>query len=235
MNGILKNLLAFLFGSKAPVVKNPKKTAGLLESLFSSRSAKQQKEVVKQLQTTGRGGYQPPGSTTAESPNDPSGRRPGDKKGVAFEMVRVVSSNVHSIGYDDSSGTLAVRYLAPELNKTGGRVKVGGKTNSPGPLYHYFDVPPKLWKSFETASSKGKWVWDHLRVRGTIAGHQYDYRLVSGTVGGSGFRQTYIPRRASGKGFISRTRFQAGQKLRSNLATQHFSTKKTGKQYNRGR
>lgn len=232
MNPLIKSLLSFLFGKSS--AKIGKSSEGVLQGLFGSRSNRQQKAALEQLTKPSNGGYQPPGSKSQAASSD--GRRPGDKKGVAFDMTRVVSSNVHSIGYDNSSGTLAVRYLAPELNKaSGGRVKVGGKTNSPGPLYHYFDVPPKLWKSFESASSKGKWVWDNLRVRGSVAGHQYDYRLVSGTVAGSGYRQTYIPRRASGKGFITRKRFQAGQQLQSNVASQRFATKKTGKQFYRGR
>jgi hypothetical protein len=39
------------------------------------------------------------------------------------------SSNVHSIGYDPTSKTLAVRFVAKDRQ-------------SPGDLYHYFDVEP---------------------------------------------------------------------------------------------
>lgn len=39
------------------------------------------------------------------------------------------SSNVHSVGYDEASKTLAVCYLDKDRE-------------SPGPVYHYFDVEP---------------------------------------------------------------------------------------------
>jgi hypothetical protein len=41
-----------------------------------------------------------------------------------------------------------------------------------------------------SAPSKGGWVWDHLRIRGTVSGHQKDYEL-AGIVGG------YVPRKAT--------------------------------------
>ena len=34
-------------------------------------------------------------------------------------------------------------------------------------------------KTFVTTTSKGKWVWDHLRIRGTAYGHRKPYRSVS--------------------------------------------------------
>lgn len=228
---ILEKVLGFFFSKTK--TRSSSKAEGMFRKLFGG-SARQQRQAEKMLAQSGRGGNrQPPGVQGGNSPSP--GRRPGDRQGVAFAMQRVTSSNVHSIGYDDSSGILAVRYLAPELSHANGQTKISGKTSAPGPLYHYFDVSPRLWQSFVSASSKGKWVWDNLRVRGTIAGHKYDYRLVSGTVGISGHRQTYIPRLASGTGFVSRNRWQAGRQLSSNIAERAFSTKKTGKQFNRGR
>ena len=106
------------------------------------------------------------------SPNDPI---------VSQEMVMVQSSNVHSIGIRlDPSGLgdshiLLVRFLAD-----------GG---GPGSLYEYFGIPIKLWDSFMLARSKGTFVWDHIRIRGTISGHKYQYDL-AGISGG------YVPRRA---------------------------------------
>jgi len=168
-----------------------------------------------------------------------SANRPKTGLAGAIQMQRVASSNVHSIGYDQQTATLAVRYLASTLSNTSGGIKgshkkgtrrqtakgklgstVGGKTNSPGPLYHYYDVPEKLWNSFQGAGSKGKWVWDKLRIRGTIAGHRYAYALIAGTVASEGDRVTYIPRLATSSGFKARTRIQAGTKIGSVLSTE---------------
>lgn len=226
MNRLLAQLMGLIFGGKktAAAGVSARKQGGVLNSLLGAKSRRGQQKVVAEARKP---------DAQQDVSQSRSTRKPGD--GKPLQMVRVQSSNVHSIGYDESNGTLMVRYLAPVLSKGPGGVKIIGKSNSAGPLYHYFDVPPKLWKSFQTASSKGVWVWDNLRIRGTVAGHKYDYRLVSGTVGSSGFRQTYIPRRATGKGFVSRKRFQAGQELRSNIASRRFSTSRKGKEFNRGR
>jgi hypothetical protein len=176
--------------------------------------------------------------TTPQAITSTSPDRPKPGLAGAIKMQRVASSNVHSIGYDQQTATLAVRYLAPKLSNTSGgfagkagkgrrqtaRGKSGstvtGKTNSPGPLYHYYDVPEGLWNRFQSAGSKGKWVWDNLRIRGTIAGHRYAYALIAGTVAGEGDRVTYIPRLATSSGFKARSRIQAGTKIGSILSTE---------------
>lgn len=103
-----------------------------------------------------------------------------------LRMVRVNSSNVHSIGFVGASpksdtGTLFIRFLGQE----------GKRRAGPGALYEYHDVPRRLWIAFNLASSKGKFVWDNIRVRGTVSGHRYSYEFI-----GTGPRG-YIPRRAT--------------------------------------
>lgn len=103
------------------------------------------------------------------------------------EMIRVQSSNVHSIGFEwndkqPENGTLKVRFLDSE----GGR-----KTSKGGATYHYYDVHPRVFIEFQRAASKGKFVWDRLRVRGTVSGHQYRYGLAR--ISSSG----YVPRQAT--------------------------------------
>ena len=107
-------------------------------------------------------------------PNDPT---------ISGEMIEVTSSNVHSIGFDFNfadpmKGTLKVRFLQGPKDK-----KIAG------PTYHYFDVHPDVFETFKVAASKGKFVWDRLRVRGTVSGHQYRYNL-------AGIRAGYVPRAA---------------------------------------
>lgn len=104
---------------------------------------------------------------------------------ITGEMMPVTSSNVHSIGFQFNlqnplKSTLLVRYLQ------GGN---GGAAKTKGPLYGYANVHPKLFREFVIANSKGKFVWDELRIRGTIAGSQYRYTLL-GIVGNN------VPRRA---------------------------------------
>jgi hypothetical protein len=108
---------------------------------------------------------------------------PADHPLVTGEMVRVQSSNVYSIGYDLNTHTLYVRFLVE-------RISDGRVTRSPGSLYGYRNVTPEEFLDFLSAPSKGNWVWDHLRIRGTVSGHQKDYFL-AGISGG------YIPRKAT--------------------------------------
>ncbi len=94
------------------------------------------------------------------------------------------SSNVHSYGYDVESWYLYVRFRAP------GKSVNGRRPNAPGSLYRYSHVPPEKFLKMFNASSKGKWIWSNIRIRGTLSGHQHDYALV-GVVAG------YVPRKAT--------------------------------------
>jgi len=107
---------------------------------------------------------------------------------VTGEMVKAHrSSNVHSFGYDIESTYLYVRFLGTLQGTLGpdGPLRAG-----PGSLYRYRNVTPEEFLSLYAASSKGDWVWDNLRVRGTWSGHKKDYELV-GVEGG------YVPRKAT--------------------------------------
>jgi len=56
----------------------------------------------------------------------------------------VVSSNVAAIGYDPDEAILEVEFLN-------------------GSIYWYHDVPEEVYDDFMMASSKGKYLWDHIR------------------------------------------------------------------------
>ena len=71
------------------------------------------------------------------------------------------SSNVRGASYDPENNFLEIGY------KNGGR-------------YGYHDVNRGEAKSFYDAASKGKWVWDHLRLRGTVFGYQKAYTYLGG-------------------------------------------------------
>ncbi len=62
------------------------------------------------------------------------------------QMTKVVSSNVHSVGYDFGSETLHVDF-------------------NDGSRYRYFDVPEAVYDAFLAAPSKGSFVWTTLRDR----------------------------------------------------------------------
>ena len=108
---------------------------------------------------------------------------------VTGEMVPAMrSSNVHSYGYDIETAYLYVRYLG---YVKGQHAADGSPLRSgPGSLYRYSNVTPEEFLSIMAAASKGNWVWDNLRIRGTWSGHQKDYELV-GVQGG------YVPRKAT--------------------------------------
>jgi hypothetical protein len=181
------------------------------------------------------GGDQPPNRPGALGTPSGGPPPPGSGIGGAVQMQRVQSSNVYAIGYDYGTGTILIQFL-------GGK---GGSRAGPGPTYDYYDVMPKIWENFLNAGSKGKWIWDNLRIRGTISGHRYEYRLVSGfnyqikteSGGKSKIRSVhYIPRLATGEGFEKRTRVVAGVKQRSRLPNFQFTSPEgKGKKFFLGR
>ena len=137
--------------------------------------------------------------------------QPGQAQNLTQGMIPVRSSNVHSIGYEwpqngERAGNLLVRFL-------GG---TGKNRSGPGALYRYRDVPREVFLAFQRAASKGGFVWDDLRVRGTVSGHQYDYEL-AGT-GNDGYvpRQAGLKRGEKGEWYMQRT-FRGN---RSTLPTQ---------------
>ncbi len=123
-----------------------------------------------------------PGFKRYYSANDPV---------LTGRMIPVrVSSNVHSIGYqmnpkDPAHGIMFVRYLQPDGGHGPGQTS---DRKVAGPTYGYKGVHPDVFRGFQRAVSKGTFVWDNLRVRGTIHGHQYPYYLAR-------IAQGYVPRR----------------------------------------
>ncbi len=144
----------------------------------------------------------------------PGGRNrrfPVDHPIVTGEMVRTPqSSNVYSYGYDIENALLYVRFKAPGKGRK--------RPDQPGPLYQYRNVPPEVFLKLHEAASKGAAVWDLLRIRGTLSGHQYDYALV-------GITGNYVPRKATltpqGEVFLRRQVQTVGGKwLQSELPDQ---------------
>lgn len=88
------------------------------------------------------------------------------------------SSNVYSYQYDVDTWTLYIRFQS--------HIHAGG----PGSMYAYSNVPPDIFLKMHTAPSKGGFVWDYIRIRGTVSGHRYDYRLYA-------VRDNYVPRKAT--------------------------------------
>lgn len=131
-------------------------------------------------------------SQTEDSPVDRA-------TGLVEGMIPVRSSNVHSIGWewndnDPRRGNLLVRFL-------GG---TGKERSGPGSLYRYKDVPRPVFDAFKRAASKGGFVWDELRVRGTVSGHQYDYELAGTDAAGYVPRQAGLKRGEKGEYFMPR-------------------------------
>jgi hypothetical protein len=117
------------------------------------------------------------------------------------EVQTPSSSNVFAFTYDKYAGILYVYFKAP-----GKADRHGNRPHIRGPLYSYGGagkkVPESLYHEFKASASRGKFVWDRLRIRGTIHGHQYVYTLVAASMAGG---RTYVPRKATAKGFRTRT------------------------------
>jgi hypothetical protein len=156
---------------------------------------------------------------------------PGQRRTVAERLIRSPqSSNVYAYGYDQQTATMYVQFLAPTMNT--GSVKksrrgpgfakgrlgstISGKSNVGGPMYAYFNVPPRVFDAMDRASSKGGAVWDFLRVRGSVWQHQFSYRLVTSSIG-VGPNVDYVPRKAHKGGFARRRIIESGRELRSLL------------------
>ncbi len=194
-----------------------------------------------------RGVLAPPGLPPQRGTPPPQGAPPQNKPPVGtfpgqqyIDMIGVASSNVYAIGYNDYTHTMRVQYLASDILGSGvkgrghsGKNRVRGKLGGtvsrqrggPGPVYDYYNVPPQVFEQIASATSKGRAIWDKLRIRGTIYGHRYDYRLVGASVNrvinaaGVPFAKlTYVPRKAVGPGaYKSRTFKQGNSVFRSLL------------------
>lgn len=194
------------------------------------------------------GGYRtppPPGGGDGDDQggppvNQPAGGRFTPVEPQIREILTPQSSNVYSFAYHrrqgDKLGTLYVRFKGHIVNPhsthvgggtLGGRQQlhgalgrtVGRKTDEPGALYAYYAVPVEIYNKMQSAQSKGTFVWDALRIRGTIYGHQYRYQLVAGfeTAGSKGFQ--YIPRRATKEGFKVRSVADVGTSRRGYVSS----------------
>lgn len=203
---------------------------------------------------TGRiGGGRIGGTGRGEPPNDAGGDETGGGGGGqprrnGIQWIRVTnSSNVHSYAYEPETATLYVRYLGMHLDKSkvtfkkndrqpgniGGfqHIHVGkgamtGRSAKPGPAYAYDGVPSYVFRRMRAAASKGVFIWDELRVRGSIYKHKYPYRLVGVGVANIGLQPDgrpdtimYVPRRATKAGYRARKiTVASGQTVLSNMS-----------------
>ena len=156
---------------------------------------------------------EPTRKTVTFEDEDRTRRLPLDHPAVSGDMIETPeSSNVHSFGYDLQSHTLYVRFKFSASGVSGPR------PHKPGAIYSYANVPLRLFEKMLKAPSKGKFIWDNIRIRGTYSGHRYDYALV-GVQGG------YVPRKATltalGESFLKRSIFSdKGRRLRSSRPDQ---------------
>lgn len=79
-------------------------------------------------------------------------------------ILYVHSSNVQAAQYEIETRRLIVSFLP--------------KGKSPGGVYQYRDVTEDEAIGFANAHSKGSWVWDNLRVRGSKVDSKKDYNKI---------------------------------------------------------
>ena len=89
--------------------------------------------------------------------------------------LHVASSNVEALRYLWDQETLEVQCK-------------GHDPNGEGYYYIYYQITPTEANDFVMTSSPGRWVWDNLRIRGTVTGHQKPYVRVLGFSGVSRVR-----------------------------------------------
>jgi len=64
----------------------------------------------------------------------------------------VKSSQIHSIGHDPETNTLAIRFY-----------RGWGRDQQPGPLYHYANVDAATFAAFRDAESLGRHFGQHIK------------------------------------------------------------------------
>ncbi len=158
-------------------------------------------------------------------------RFPKDHPIVTGDMIETPqSSNVYSFGYDLDVHTLYVRFKD--------RAKERPRPHRPGPIYAYYNIPPELFLGMMKASSKGGFIWDKFRVRGTVSGHQVDYSLVGIQGGYAARKATMTPR---GEAYVPRTVYtDEGERVDSQLGFEYVRRQPLGRngappEPNRGR
>ena len=125
------------------------------------------------------------------------------------------SSNVYAYTYDPHQAILYVQYKAPGTPTkytpqvstcTGDTYKMGHRQHTPGPMYAYGSrarpVPEEVFNEMKASTSKGEFVWQRLRVCGSLWAHQVPYTLVTPSMAGG---VVYTPRKATRHGFRVRT------------------------------
>lgn len=143
------------------------------------------------------------------------------------------STNVYSYMYDFFNNTLFVTYRAYNKVKKSSQWETAGgdqRPNFQGVTYAYFHVEERQYYRMRGYASKGEYVWDSLRKRGTIEGTQYEYSAVDPQTNKDG--SMYVPRKATSKGFRNRS-IVIGDKtrtkpkiVRNTLPEQKFSTRR---------
>ncbi|AVT58529.1 KTSC domain-containing protein [Pectobacterium versatile] len=68
---------------------------------------------------------------------------------MTINMTPVKSSQIHSIGHDPVTGTLAIRF--------------NGRDNAPGNLYHYSNVSADDFAAFSGADSVGSHFYRNIK------------------------------------------------------------------------
>ncbi|RLK53414.1 KTSC domain-containing protein [Stenotrophomonas rhizophila] len=83
-----------------------------------------------------------------------------------IELVDVESSQIHSIGHDPETNTLAIRFT-----------KGYGANRGPGSLYHYQNFSADEFEAFKAADSIGKHFGAYIKA----FPEKYPYRKVTET------------------------------------------------------
>ncbi len=71
----------------------------------------------------------------------------------AIPMLEVSSSQIHSIGHDAETNTLAIRFY-----------RGYGREQRPGSLYHYANFSAEDFAKFRDAESKGRHFGAHIKA-----------------------------------------------------------------------
>lgn len=105
------------------------------------------------------------------------------------------SSNVFAVWYEPGEQSIYVTFQ-----------EAGGGGGGAGASYRYWTISLAEAKSIFIASSKGKFIWDNFRIRGTMLGHRKNYALI--TSGSAPWKWESTP--ASAEAHAAKVQAQSG-------------------------
>ncbi len=173
--GIFSTIKAKIFGTKEAPIFKPFRSKADADIAAVGQAQRRRRELEDRVESGASAKVYPnrkvihseaSGVHTDGSSAGPLGSSPFVENFLdGFPLGQFASSNVWAVTYDRTKSHLYVQYM-------GGK---GRKRSGPGRWYQYRQVSVSEAKSIYNAASKGIFIWDNIRKRGSKNGHKKPY------------------------------------------------------------